>query len=98
MNIFSATLLITIVFSSLDCSGSRERKLKESGAAVIAKIENFRTENSKLPDTLSDVEVQDSEEGPFYYRKTGESSYEVWFGADLGESVTYDSKSHKWNR
>jgi hypothetical protein len=72
--------------------------LKNDGTAVIEKVEAFKTKNSKLPESLSDLSLTDTEQGPLYYRKTSDSSYEIWFGAELGESVTYKSQTHSWDR
>ena len=95
-------ILLVIVISAAiscasSCSGYRESKLKKEGAAVVEKIETFKARNSRLPDSLSDIGFNDTEKGPIYYRKTSDSSYEIWFGAELGESVTYNSQSHTWN-
>jgi hypothetical protein len=98
MRILAAIVLIATVFSVTSCSGYREWKLKKEGSAIIEKIETFKTKTSRLPESLSEIGLKDTEEGPIYYRKTRESSYEIWFGAELGESVTYTSQSKTWNR
>ena len=72
--------------------------MKKEGAVIVEKIETFKAKNTRLPDSLSEIGLKSTEEGPIYYRKTSDSSYEIWFGSDLGESVTYDSKSKAWNR
>jgi hypothetical protein len=98
MKKFTGIILILAFFSALSCSLYRESKLKKEGAAIIEKIETFKAGNARLPESLSDLGLKDAEEGPIYYRKTSDSSYEIWFGAELGESVTYRSQSKAWNR
>jgi hypothetical protein len=97
MKKFTGIILILAFFSALSCSVYRESKLKKEGAAIIEKIETFKARNARLPESLSDLGLKDSEEGPIYYRKTSDSSYEIWFGAGLGESVTYSSQAKAWN-
>ena len=93
--LFIATLIITIPLSS--CSYFREQSLKNEANQIIVKLENFKKENNRLPDSLSGIGIEEKEEGPIYYRKTGDATYKIWFGTSLGESVTYDSEKRKWS-
>lgn len=63
---------------------------------VIKKIELFQIKNNKLPSTLSEIGIKETEEGPFFYRKISQTEYMIWFGTSLGESKTYNSKTKKW--
>lgn len=90
-----AILMATLTFSS--CSYFREQSLKKEGDQIIAKIESFKKGPARLPDSLSDIGISAKEEGPIYYLKTGETTYKVWFGTRLGESVTYDSSKKGWS-
>jgi len=58
---------------------------------VIAAVDSFQSRYCRLPDTLADIGLKDSESGPVYYEKTSDSTYIVWFGTELGESATYES-------
>lgn len=55
---------------------------------VIASVNSFKSYHDRLPDTLADVGLEDSESGPVYYQKSSDSTYIVWFGTGLGESAT----------
>jgi hypothetical protein len=92
---FVVTLALLIALCSYS-SLSRESRLMEEGQVIIGKIESFRKDKGKLPDSLMDVGIEEKEEGPIYYEKRGEAKYVLWFGTELGESVTYDSESRKW--
>lgn len=70
-------------------------KLKQ-GNEVVAKVEYFRSEKGRLPDSLSEVGIAETESGPIYYQKKSESKYILWFGKELGESKTYDSDTKQW--
>ena len=71
-------------------------KLK-AGNERVAKIEKFRNEKSRLPNSLSEIGIVEDESGPIYYRKESETKYIIWFGKELGESATYDSETKKWS-
>ena len=90
--------LLTIVLvsscstiASLGCYSKRRQS-----EAVIQKIENFRKKHHRLPESLSEMGIPESEEGPIYYRKVDETKYRVRFGTTLGESVIYDSDKRFW--
>lgn len=89
------SVVLLIVLCSCDAA-SRESHLIEEGNKIIGKIESFRKDKGKLPDSLTSVGIEEKEEGPIYYEKRGEAEYVLWFGRELGESVTYDSKSKEW--
>ena len=59
---------------------------------VINKVEEFRIREKRLPRSLKELGIRETEEGPIYYRQLSDYRYEVWYGANLGESVTYDSE------
>jgi hypothetical protein len=40
--------------------------------------------------------MKETENGPIYYKKESDTEYVVWFGTQLGESVTYDSETKEW--
>ena len=65
-------------------------KVREANK-VIAAVDSFQSRYGRLPDTLADTGLKDSESGPVYYRKTSDSTYIVWFGTEIGESATYES-------
>lgn len=87
-------LAFAIVFTS--CSaGSESRRLRE-GSEIINKVENFKKDKGRLPNSLSELGIEEKLDGPIYYNKRSDTKYVVWFGTSLGESVTYDSDSKKW--
>ena len=73
-----------------------EEKLKQ-GNETVAKVVKFRNEKDRLPDSLSEIGIVETESGPIYYKKESDTKYIVWFGKELGESATYDSDTKKWN-
>lgn len=74
----------------------REQNLRNEGNQVIAKIESFKKDTDRLPNSLKDIGIEEKEEGPVYYRKTSDTTYKIWFGTSLGESVAYDSEKREW--
>ena len=98
--IFNKTLptviLAIALISSLACQQIRNDSLIKTGNQLVTRIRTYKNVNGTLPATLKDIGIEETEEGPIYYRKENESKYILWFGDGLGESVTYDSESNKW--
>lgn len=87
-------LIIAIaIFFGFSC-GSKAKL--EQAKEIVAKVEKFKVEKDRLPNSLSEIGIIETEAGPIYYKKATESKYIVWFGKDLGESITYDSDTKKW--
>ena len=93
LKVILTVLSAAFFVSSLACSYSE--KLAK-GNEVIAKIESFRKEKGRLPNSLSEIRIEETESGSIYYRKESESKYILWFGKELGESVAYDSDTKQW--
>jgi hypothetical protein len=93
---FSVLAAAVLSFAFCSCGLYSEDSRVKEGNELIAKIERFRSEKGRLPASLAELGIKEKEEGPLYYSKRGESDYVVWFGTTLGESVTYDSRSKKW--
>ena len=88
-------LFLMTAFSFLIFACGSNEKLKQ-GNETVSKIEKFRGEKGRLPNSLSEIGVVESESGPIYYRKESETKFILWFGKELGESVVYDSETKQW--
>ncbi|KMQ61332.1 hypothetical protein ACM46_14950 [Chryseobacterium angstadtii] len=73
------------------------KNIKEANQ-VINKIENYRKEKHMLPNDLNSIGVQETEEGPVYYKKVDSLNYIIWIQAEssIGESRIYYSDTQKW--
>jgi len=78
----------------IGCYHARQRL----GEQVVAKVEKFRQVNGRLPDSLQEIgiEVKSLSDPPVYYLKKSSDHYIVWYGLNLGESMTYDSHTKLW--
>lgn len=88
--------LIFLIFIMIGGCQIRETILIQHGNELIEQIENFKKDKGRLPNTLEDLNIEEKMEGPLYYERKDSTRYIVWFGAGLGESVTYDSNQKKW--
>jgi hypothetical protein len=68
----------------------------QKGNELIAKVESYRREKGRLPDSLGELGVEEKIVGPLYYTKKGETFYSIHFGTTLGESVIYNSDTKEW--
>lgn len=93
MSFRSIFTIALVCFSAFGCGF--DTKLKQ-GNEVAAKVEKFRSDKGRLPDSLSEIGIAETESGPIYYKKESETKYILWYGKDLGESATYDSDTKQW--
>jgi hypothetical protein len=92
-----AQALIFLVANPSCALNDRETRLIKEGNVLIGKIELFKRDQGRLPDSLSEIGIEEKEEGPLYYEKKSNTKYVLWFGTELGESIVYDSDHKKWN-
>lgn len=86
-------MILAVALFIFACNSNE--KLRQ-GNEIVAKIEKFRSEKSKLPNSLSEIGIAETESGPIYYEKKSETRYILWFGKELGESKIYDSETKNW--
>ncbi|WP_051686453.1 hypothetical protein [Chryseobacterium hispalense] len=86
-----------ILFFSIFILSCTSKNIKKANL-IINKIENYRKVKHTIPDNLGIIGVQETEEGPVYYKKIDSSNYIVWVQAEssLGESKIYYSDTQKW--
>ncbi len=75
---------------------TRENKLIKKGNKLIERIEKFKQERGSLPNSLTEIGIEETESGPLYYQKEDSLNYIIFFGTSLGESKTYYSNIKKW--
>lgn len=78
---------------------TREDKLIKEGNILIEKIEVFRAENKKLPNTLSEIGI--SEKDGFdvlYYYKRDSLHYTISFPISAEEHQFYYSDTKQWEK
>jgi len=90
-------VLIILFVSTIIFGCNSEKTLKEQGNDLVKKIEAFKDENGYLPERLSDIGIEEKMEGPLFYRKWDSVNYTVWYGTDVGESMTYYSDTKEWD-
>ena len=74
-------------------SWRHHRLIRESQPVQVA-LENFRQQHGIYPETLSAGKISEPDE--IYYRRKSDGSYILWFGLELGESMTFRSTDRKW--
>ena len=68
----------------------------QTGNQILRRVESFRQEHHRLPDSLEEVGVNDSDSLGINYQKCDANLYLIWFGTSLGESMSYDPVTRKW--
>jgi hypothetical protein len=92
-----AALVASVLAIGLVCYFVFARPTRQEIAVrTVELIEEFRATHKRLPENLGEIGVQEKEEGPVYYMKQTEHDYLVWYGKQLGISMTYDSRTRTW--
>jgi hypothetical protein len=89
----SGCILFLFLAFSFGCS---VQSRQTEGDEVVAKVEQFHVSKNRLPKSLNEIGINETEEGPIHYKQLSETRYQVWYGTSLGESVTYDSDRKTW--
>ncbi len=95
IKIFLLIIIFYFIFG-ISYKKIREKKLIKQGNEIVNKIEIYKKKYNKLPDSLEEIGLKSSEEGPLYYNKWDSINYMVSFGTSLGESKIYYSDTKKW--
>ena len=86
---------IVLLFITTSCCDMLCER-QEHGELVIEKVEKFRTENGRLPDNVTEIGLDDTKMHLSFYEKTSDTTYKVWYGLDLGNSMVYKSETDEW--
>lgn len=86
-----ATFVLYFCFFS-SCTDNKQKL----GEEIIAKIETYKKTIGHLPNNLKDIGIIEKEEGPIYYKWQNDSTYMIYYGVGLGESMVYDFKNKQW--
>ncbi len=70
------------------------------GGRIAKRVELFKNTHGTLPNSLEEIGVQQNEgaDALYYLRqdRTDGANYMIWFGTNLGESMTYFSDTQQW--
>ena|ERR1700748_2161205 len=95
---------VFIILISLFCfwffylKDARENKLKKEGNELVQRIENFRTKNKRLPNSLQELGSKEEESGAdaIFYDKRDSSNYTVSFAMSIDYNKFYYSDTKRW--
>lgn len=83
-------LVLSILISS--CTDKREK----IGEAIYLKIVQYKNSNGRLPDGLNDIGIEEKVEGPIYFQKQTDSTFIIYYGGTLGESIVFNPLTKEW--
>lgn len=95
--IFTFTIILVILTIMFFLLRSKENaSYKNLGEELISKIEAFRTDYNRLPNSIDELGlVEPMSEGP-YYEKKDSLNYIVYFNIGFDNAITYFSETKKW--
>ncbi len=75
---------------------NEDNSYKRRGKELINKIEAFRNEHNRLPNAITELQLEEPmNDGP-YYEKKDSINYIVFFNIGFDESKTYFSETKQW--
>lgn len=83
-------------FLCVSCHPDLVSERRDYSDYLIAKVEEYKAKFGRLPESVSELGVQESETELAFYKREGDSGYIVWYGTMIGESAIYTSGSGKW--
>ena len=95
--IFIATPVVLVFVSILVVFATpswRHHQLIRKSEPVQVALESYRQQHGVYPESLSAAKIAEPEQ--IYYRLKPDGSYILWFGLQLGESITFHSTDHTW--
>jgi hypothetical protein len=92
--VLGAGLVAFLLFAPASLLYSRNIR---KGNEIVGRIEAFRQQQHGLPSSLAEAGMSESDQGKYFYKRCTDTRYIVWFGTSLGESMNWDSISHRWN-
>lgn len=94
--VYIVIIAVTIIGFFLLLKKQELYSYKERGNELIRKIHKFEKVNHKLPNSISDFEV-DTEmgEGP-YYEKLNDTIFIVYFNIGFDDKLIFDSNKNDW--
>lgn len=91
--------LLILSLGLTSCEWYNKREIVREGNELIAKIEAFKKENGRLPETLMEIGKKPEElEGPIIYDKKSSTRYELSAMLSMDSSYCYDSETKEWTR
>lgn len=75
---------------------SENQEYKEKGSLLIEKVEKYKLQYGKLPESVKDLNIQsEMGEGP-YYEKIDSIKYTVYFNIGFDNTLNYYSDTGEW--
>lgn len=76
---------------------TESQNYKERGDQLIEKVEIYKEQHGKLPETVADLDIEpEMGEGP-YYEKLDDGQYTAYFNIGFDDMYAYYSDTGEWN-
>jgi len=92
-----AIIIVTLTYWRYSIHKEDEESMRE-GNKLIAKIEQYRIKNHRLPEHLEDLKLNLPDDYPLHYAKWSDNSYVVGFQVGFFKDITYHSDTKKWDK
>ena len=63
---------------------------------MYLKVIQYQKEHGHLPNSSNDFGIEETMTGPVHYQKQTDSTFILYFGRNLGESMIYHPETDEW--
>ena len=95
-NLLGLMLFLILSLGLTSCQWYIKRGVEKDGSVVINKIESFKKDKGRLPESLIEVDKDMNSEGPFTYTKESPTKYTLYALLSMDSSYHYDSETKEW--
>ena len=89
-------LFLMLSLGLTSCLWYVKRGVEKDGALVIAKIESFKKDKGRLPESITEVDKEMNPNGPFLYIKESPTKYTLSADLSMDSSDSYNSETKEW--
>lgn len=94
--IWVVVVVIIMALSVFYLRYQEDKKYERQGAELVNKIEAFKKEHHRLPNSFSELGLEEPMGTGPYYEKMDSLNYIVYFNIGFDDTKVYYSKSKEW--
>jgi len=89
-------MLAIVVAIVLYLRSVEDKGYKDRGYEMIVQVENFKRLHGKLPQSITDLDIEEPMGTGPYYEQIDSTKYKVYFNIGFDNTLTYYSDTKEW--
>ncbi len=91
---FGLILVFILIYFGIRMIGNITLEIQ--GNKIVKQIEEYKVKNGKLPSSLNEIGIQETEAGPWFYEKRDSINYVLFYPLGFDNSKNYYSQTKEW--